>query len=331
MERLADQAHPVHSLSLSTTPSSSRRAEAIQGVASTGWETFLDAVLRGWTCDLSGTWPMRTELEQGGSIGTGTNSLASSIVLVCRPRPVDTPTATRREFLDALKSELPDALRQMQQGNIAPVDLAQAAIGPGMAVFTRYAQVLNASGDALSVRQALVLINQTLDEVLAEQEGDFDADTRWALAWFEQSGFAEGEYGVAETLSKAKNTSVAGMKAAGILHSGGGKVRLLRPQELPEDWAPGSDNRLIAWEVVHHLVRVHDKEGEDAAALADGQAWPERRGRSRVGLPPLSHLRPEEPFPRGPQLQCARAELAGGRAAGPASCPAHAGENGVAR
>ena len=154
----------------------------------------------------------------------------------------------------------------MQQGNIAPVDLAQAAIGPGMAVFTRYAQVLNASGDALSVRQALVLINQTLDEVLAEQEGDFDADTRWALAWFEHSGFAEGEYGIAETLSTAKNTSVAGMMAAGILRSGTGKVRLLRPNELPEDWVPDSDTRLIVWEAVHHLVRVHDKEGEDAAA-----------------------------------------------------------------
>ena len=140
----------------------------------------------------------------------GTNALASSIVLVCRQRRVDAPTATRRGFLDTLKSELPDALRQMQSGNIAPVDLAQAAIGPGMAVFTRYAQVLDASGEAVTVREALSLINETLDEALAEQEGNFDADTRWALAWFEYSGFAEGEYGVAETLSIAKNTSVAG-------------------------------------------------------------------------------------------------------------------------
>ena len=196
----------------------------------------------------------------------GTNALASSIVLVCRPRPVDAPVATRREFVDALKSELPDALRRMQQGNIAPVDLAQAAIGPGMAVFTRYTRVLDASGDAVTVREALSLINQTLDEVLAEQEGDFDADTRWALAWFEQSTFDEGDYGVAETLSTAKNTSVAGMVEAGVLRSGAGKVRLLRPHELPEDWVPGSDTRLIVWEAVHHLVRVHDKEGEDAAA-----------------------------------------------------------------
>ena len=154
----------------------------------------------------------------------------------------------------------------MQQGNIAPVDLAQAAIGPGMAVFTRYARVLDASGKAVTVREALALINQTLDEVLAEQESDFDADTRWALAWFEQSGFTEGDYGVAETLSTAKNTSVVGMVEAGVLRSGAGKVRLLRPHELPEYWVPDSDNRLIVWEAVHHLVRVHDREGEDAAA-----------------------------------------------------------------
>ena len=151
-------------------------------------------------------------------------------------------SATRREFVDALKAELPEALRQMQAGNIAPVDLAQAAIGPGMAVFTRYARVLNADGTALSVREALALINQTLDEVLAEQEGDFDADTRWALAWFEQSGFAEGEFGVAETLSKAKNTSVSGMVDAGILRSGAGKVRLLRPDELNDGWTPEGDS-----------------------------------------------------------------------------------------
>ena len=231
---------------------------------STGWETFLDAVIRAGL-GVSGTWPMRTELGNR-MVGMGTNALASSIVLVCRPRPYDAPTATRREFVDALRSELPNALRQMQQGNIAPVDLAQAAIGPGMGVYTRYARVLDASGEAVTVREALSLINQTLDEVLAEQEGDFDADTRWALAWFEQSGFTEGDYGVAETLSTAKNTSVAGMVEAGVLLSGAGKVRLLRPQELPEDWVPDNDTRLIVWEAVHHLVRVHDKEGEDAAA-----------------------------------------------------------------
>jgi putative DNA methylase len=199
-------------------------------------------------------------------IASGTNALASSIVLVCRPRPVNALTATRREFLSALKSELPAALAHLQAGNIAPVDLAQAAIGPGMAVYTRYAKVLDAEGKPLSVREALALINQTLDEALAEQEGDFDADSRWALAWFEQSGFAEGEYGVAETLSKAKNTAVSGLVEAGIVASSRGKVRLLKPEELPADWDPATDPRLTNWETVHHLIRVLQAGGESAAA-----------------------------------------------------------------
>ena len=154
----------------------------------------------------------------------------------------------------------------MQAGNIAPVDLAQAAIGPGMAVFSRYARVLDVSGRPLSVREALSLINQTLEETLAEQEGDFDADTRWAVAWFEQSGFLDDEFGVAETLSKAKNTSVDGMIEAGILKAGGGKVRLLRPHELPDDWDPRTDRRRTVWEMVHHLIRVHGQGGEMEAA-----------------------------------------------------------------
>ena len=168
--------------------------------------------------------------------------------------------------ISALQRELPEALRHLQAGNIAPVDLAQAAIGPGMAVFTRYAQVLDAQGKALSVREALVLINETLDTALAEQEGDFDADSRWALAWFEQYGFDEGEYGVAETLSKAKNTSVSGLAAAGILVSQRGKVRLLKPDELPENWDPATDTRLTHWETVHHFIRVLASGGEAAAA-----------------------------------------------------------------
>jgi len=172
----------------------------------------------------------------------------------------------RSEFSNALKAELPAALAHLQRANIAPVDLAQAAIGPGMAVFTRYSKVLDASGEPLRVRDALALINQVLDEALAEQEGDFDADTRWALAWFEQSGFAEGEYGTAETLSKAKNTSVAGMVDAGIVASGRGKVRLLRPAELPAKWDPAHDPRLATWEAVHHLIRVLEAGGEAAAA-----------------------------------------------------------------
>ena len=175
--------------------------------------------------------------------------------------------ATRREFVDALKDELPAALRTMQAGSIAPVDLAQAAIGPGMAVFSRYARVLDVSGRPLSVRDALSLINQTLEEALAEQEGDFDADTRWAVAWFEQAGFNQGEFGVAETLSKAKNTSVDGMIEAGILKAGAGKVRLLRPAELPDDWDPQTDRRRTVWEMVHHLIRLHGQAGEGGAAV----------------------------------------------------------------
>jgi len=168
--------------------------------------------------------------------------------------------------MQALEAELSPALRSLQEGNVAPVDLAQAAIGPGMAVYTRFAKVIDASGNALTVKQALALINERLDAVLAEQEGDFDPDTRWALGWFEQSGFAEGEYGVAEVLSTAKGTSVAAMEAAKILRAVGGKVRLLRPVELPENWNPATDPRLTAWECVHHLIRALEAGGENAAA-----------------------------------------------------------------
>ena len=215
---------------------------------------------------ITGTWPMRTESGKShAGHRTRTPSPPASSSSAARAR-LSAPTATRREFVTALKAELPAALAHLQHGNIAPVDLAQAAIGPGMAVYTRYAKVLDAEGKPLSVREALALINQTLDEVLAEQEGDFDADTRWALAWFEQSGFAEGEYGVAETLSKAKNTSVGGMVEAGILESKRGKVRLLKPDELPADWDPATDPRLTAWEAVHHLIRALEAGGESAAA-----------------------------------------------------------------
>jgi len=265
MHLLADQAHLAFPVTVYYAFKQSE-SKNMEGTASTGWEVFLDAVVRAGLA-LTGTWPLRTERDQG--LKTRSNVLASSIVLVCRPRPTDAPTTTRREFLTALKAELPAALSHLQRGNIAPVDLAQAAIGPGMAVFTRYARVLDASGKEMTVREALALINQTLDEVLAEQEGDFDADTRWALAWFEQSGFAEGEYGVAETLSKAKNTSVGGMVEAGVAASKGGRVRLLKPQELPADWDPARDRRLTVWEMVHHLIRALDKGGErGAAALA---------------------------------------------------------------
>ncbi|MBU2601804.1 MAG: DUF1156 domain-containing protein [Actinobacteria bacterium] len=234
------------------------------GLASTGWETMLGGLVSaGFTID--GTWPMRSELSNR-MIAGGTNALASSIVLVCRPRHADAPLATRKEFVGALKRELPEALRSLQHGNIAPVDLAQATIGPGMAVFSRYAKVLEPDGSAMRVRTALALINQSLDEVLTEQEGEYDADTRWAIAWFDQFGLEEKEFGLAETLSKAKNSSVAGLMQAGIVQSGRGKVRLLTRTELPEDWDPVSDRRLTVWEVTQHLIRALEREGDLGAA-----------------------------------------------------------------
>ena len=188
LHRLSEQAHPGFPVTIYYAFKQTE-TKGDTGTASTGWETFLEAVIRsGFT--ITGTWPMRTERVQG--LKGETNALASSIVLVCRRRPADAPAATRREFLTALRSELPEALRLLQSGNIAPVDLAQAAIGPGMAVFTRYAKVLDVAGKPVSVREALALTNEILDEVLAEQEGDFDADSRWALAWFDQYGFAGG-------------------------------------------------------------------------------------------------------------------------------------------
>ncbi|MBI2524454.1 MAG: DUF1156 domain-containing protein [Candidatus Rokubacteria bacterium] len=263
MRRLVEKAHPAFPVTIYYAFKQSE-SDGEAGTASTGWDTFLGAVI-GAGFSITGTWPMRTEGDNR-QIGVGANALASSIVLVCRPRAANAPTATRREFVTALKAELPAALANLQRGNIAPVDLAQAAIGPGMAVYTRYEKVLDAEGKPLTVREALALINQTLDEALAEQEGDFDADSRWALAWFEQQGFAAGEYGVAETLSKAKNTSVSGMVAAGIVASKAGKVRLLRPDELPAEWDPATDPRLTAWEVVHQLVRALEAGGEGAAS-----------------------------------------------------------------
>lgn len=233
--------------------------------ASTGWETMLSGLIQSGF-SIAGTWPVRTERE-ARTIGIVSNALASSIVLCCRKRPDSASLATRREFLNTLKSELPEALRHLQQGNIAPVDLAQAAIGPGMAVFTRYAKVMEADGEAMTVRTALALINQSLDEVLAEQEGEFDADTRWALAWFEEHGVDEGSYGTAETLSKAKNTAVKALEDAGIVKSGGGKVRLLKRDELPDDWDPATDKRLRHWETVQHLIRALDTEGELGASM----------------------------------------------------------------
>ena len=263
MRRLAEQTHPDFPVTIYYAFKQSE-TKADHGISRTGWETFLTAVIQSGFA-VTGTWPMRTE-NATRLVGMITNALASSIVLVCRKLTEGAPLATRREFIAALREELPSALAHLQSGNIAPVDLAQAAIGPGMAVFTRYTKVLDAQGNPVSVGDALALINQTLDEVLAEQEGEFDADTRWALAWFEQQGFGEGEYGVAETLSKAKNTSIDGIVEGGILASSGGKVRLLRPNEMAGDWDPTTDARLTVWEAVHYLVHALESGGESAAA-----------------------------------------------------------------
>ena len=262
MHRIAEQTHPALPITIYYAFKQSED-DGDDGTTNSGWDTFLAAVIEAGFA-LSGTWPIRT--EQTAAMKTGTNALASSIILVCRPRAFDVPTATRGEFAAALKAELPAALADLQRGNIAPVDLAQAAIGPGMAVFTRYAKVIDAEGKAVPVREALALINQVLDEALAEQEGDLDADSRFALAWFEEYGFAEGDFGVADVLARAKVTAVEGLVEAGIIRAGRGKVRLLNPSELPADWDPATDTRLTAWEVVHHLIRVLEAGGEGAAS-----------------------------------------------------------------
>ena len=233
-------------------------------VASNGWETMLEALVQaGFT--ITGTIPIRTELSNRLR-GQSSNALASSIALVCRPLPDDAPKITRRDFLNQLKRELPDAIEKLQQANIAPVDLAQASIGPGMAVFSRYSNVLESDGSSMRVRTALQLINQTLDAFLTEQEGAFDDDTRWALAWFEQHQFTDGLYGDAETLSKAKVTSVQGLVNAGILSAKGGKVRLLRRDELPQNWNPANDSDIPDWEATQHLIQTLDQHGESGAS-----------------------------------------------------------------
>ena len=234
------------------------------GTASTGWETMLEGLLDAGVT-ITGTWPIRTE-QPGGLREVGRAALASSIVLVCRRRPPDAPLTTRRDFLAALHAELPEALRHLQQGNIAPVDLAQASIGPGMAIFSRYSRIVEADGSTMKVRDAPTAINQALDVVLAEQEADFDKDTRWAVAWYTEFGFSEGSAGVAETLSKAKNTSIGGLVRAGVLHQQGNSCRLLSRDELDDDWSPAADTRLTVREVVQYLIRELESGGEQPAA-----------------------------------------------------------------
>ena len=250
--RLAKQTHPIFPITIYYAFKQSEM-KGDGSTISTGWETFLDAVIHsGFT--ITGTWPMRTE-NASRLRGMSSNALASSIVLVCRCRPPDTPVTSRRDFLAALRVELPPALADLQKSNIAPVDFAQAAIGPGMAIFTRSARVLEADGSPMPVRSALVEINRTLDETLARQEGDLDPDTRFCVAWYEQYGAGERPYGEAEVLFSAKNTSFEGLQRAGVVVGGKGKVRLRRRDELDPEWNPKTDRRITDWEGAQHLTR----------------------------------------------------------------------------
>ena len=261
MQRLANQAHPEAPVTIYYAFKQSE-TDHDDKTSSTGWVTFLAAVLKAGF-HLTGTWPIRT--EKTDALKREQNALASSIVLVCRKRPADAPSISRREFIRELNGVLPEALDEMTKGSgderspVAPVDLSQAIIGPGMAVFSKYAAVLEADGSPMSVRTALQLINRFL------AEDDFDADTQFCLHWFEQHGWTESVFGEADVLARSKSTSVDAMKEAGVLQSGSGKVRLLKWAEYPTDWDPRTDKRTPVWEAMHHLIRAH-KQGGDTSA-----------------------------------------------------------------
>jgi putative DNA methylase len=263
MIKLADQAHPAFPVTIYYAFKQSE-TKSSGGTASTGWETFLDAVIRAGFA-ISGTWPMRTELANR-MIGSGANALASSIVLVCRKREASVPVLSRTDFRRQLKSQLPIALAELEAANIAPVDVAQAAIGPGMAIFSSAKAVLNPDDSPMSVREALIEINTALDEYLSQDEGDLDADSRFALTFFESYGYEERSYGDAEGLAIARNLSVDGVAEAGILYSVAGKVRLYQRAQLPDDWDPTTDRRLCVWEATQHLIKRLEASGEGAAA-----------------------------------------------------------------
>jgi putative DNA methylase len=262
MHNLAEQAHPCAPVTIYYAFKQSDSEEI--GTNNTGWETFLDAVMKAGF-SITGTWPMRTE-RAARAIGIGTNALASSIVLVCRPRDKSAGTISRRQFQRMLNEALPIALDTMTRESegmhspVAPVDLSQAIIGPGMAIFSKYDAVLEADGSPMSVKTALQLINRFL------AEDDFDPDTQFCLHWFEQHGWETAKFGEADTLARAKGTSVDGVKQAGVIEAGGGNVRLYRWKEYPTDWDPTKDFRLPVWEALHHLIRVYTAEGYSGAA-----------------------------------------------------------------
>ena len=260
MHRIAEESHPAFPVTFYYAFKQSELSS--NGIASTGWEAFLEAVVRAGY-QICGTWPMRTELTT--ALKTDRNALASCVVLVCRKRTFAAVTISRREFIRELNGVLPEALDEMTKGAgderspVAPVDLSQAIIGPGMAVFSKYAAVLEADGSPMSVRTALQLINRFL------AEDDFDADTQFCLHWFEQHGWTEGAFGDADTLSRSKGTSVDGIKEAGVLQSGSGKVRLFKWSEYPTDWDPRTDTRMPVWEALHQLIRALKQGGESAS------------------------------------------------------------------
>ncbi|SNT38559.1 DUF1156 domain-containing protein [Rhodococcoides kyotonense] len=242
---------------------------SIGGQSSTGWETLLEGMIgTGW--QITATWPMRSELGNR-LLSQGTNALASSIVLACRPRPEGAPRTDRRGFIQALKAELPQKLHELQQGAIAPVDVPQAVIGPGMAVFSRFSAVLEDDGSKMTVRTALQRINAILDEVLTELENDFDKETRFALTWFRQTGFDTGRFGDAESVANARGVNLDALQRAGILTTGGGKVALIAPSNMPADYDPSTDTSISQWEVVMHLTRVLADGGVPAAATLLGR------------------------------------------------------------
>ena len=246
-----------------------KQSETKEGsTSSTGWETFLEAVIRaGFSID--GTWPIRTERE-GRTIGLGSNALASSVVLICKKRPAQSESISRRQFQRELREEMPEALEAMIGGEtgqtpIAPVDLAQSAIGPGMSIFSKYEAVLNQDGSKMSVHDALIQINRAITEYLNPDSGNVDADTLFCDNWFSQYGWSEGSFGEADTLARAKGTSVDGVRDAGVVESGGGKVRLLKWTEYADGWDPGSDERTPIWEACHQMIKVLNQQGETAA------------------------------------------------------------------
>ena len=238
-----------------------------EGISSTGWATFIQAIIDAGLY-IRATWPVRSE-QTSRIRGIGSNALASSVVLVCRTRPDDATSISRAEFTRALKRELPAAISDLQLANIAPADMPQSAIGPGMGVFSRYSAVLEAGDSAMSVKTALQLINRELDEYLGGIQGEFDADTRFAITWFEQHGMGKGDYGTANSIATARGISVESVKHAGIVESAAGYVRILARNELADDWEPESDNHLTVWECLQHLVKHHEEEGisHDMAVL----------------------------------------------------------------